>query len=666
MGDAEAAFVDDGGVDGEGVEGQGVHFLRNLRVDEVGNVVAVAVVQLNDEGVLAALEGQAEHFGLGRNAADVGADGDVLAVEDDAEAISHAEADEDVLVAVGTDGVADVNGLFGTRGDVEGYAPRKPFEGRRSRLGFKGRGVETVIARGIDGDFAPMHRAGLDGERLRSAAGEADVAGNAVKSEGHFVAFIAGGVEKYGTNGGCLGGEVPGHADDAPVGGVIVHAGVSVDGNGIGKGKFSGFQHFVGHYAKVAGEGYFQDGHTAIGLHGGRDNDMEVTTFLAVFHRRAISKKDGGRCLRKNAGEAKSAVRRHFGNEKVKVVAFAGDSSPREGVVEGGGSGAVNGFGITADPSAHAEQGIALKRHHGAVAPGTDVEEVVAPTADDVHEAKELLVDLVGEAAAFLPRAVAPSLVEERCGGLPRGTNLIVGDFVVCHNGEVAPVVAQTPANHALGLEAGDKVIEFLALCGGERTHVEPDFRHGTVAGHDFLDLLHVVAMVLRGHRVGVVRSDAGAGEMPVDEGEVDCKADALALAGFGKLLHGIATERSGVDDVVVGVLRVVHAEAVVVLGSEDDGLHAGSLGKGNDGVGVPMHGVKAGSDCLVVCLGYFGKGLYLFAIAIADGLSVPDAAQLGIQAEVNEHRVFLCQPFGVGFLLCNGDLRHEQECDKE
>ena len=47
VGDAEAAFVDDGGVDGEGVEGQGVHFLRNLRVDEVGNVVAVAVVELN-------------------------------------------------------------------------------------------------------------------------------------------------------------------------------------------------------------------------------------------------------------------------------------------------------------------------------------------------------------------------------------------------------------------------------------------------------------------------------------------------------------------------------------------------------------------------------------------------------------------------------------------
>ena len=47
--------------------------------------------------------------------------------------------------------------------------------------------------------------------------------------------------------------------------------------------------------------------------------------------------------------------------------------------------------------------------------------------------------------------------------------------------------------------------------------------------------------------------------------------------------LSGIALERRGGDDVEGVGLRVEHGEAIVVLGGDDDVLHAGGFGEGDD-----------------------------------------------------------------------------------
>ena len=348
-------------------------------------------------------------------------------------------------------------------------------------------------------------------------------------------------------------------------------------------------------------------------------------------------------------------------HEEVEGVAFAGDVTPGGSVVEGVGGGAVNGFRIAVDPSAHLQEGIAFKFDYRAVAPGTDVQQVIAAAADDVNHAEQFLIDFGVEAAAFLPGAVAPGFFEEGGCRLPRGADFVVRDLVVAHHGEVAPVVSESAANHALRLEAGDKVIEFLALLAGEGAHVKPDFRDGTVLGHDFFHLFHVEAVVFRRDGIRVVRGDGVAGEMPVNQGKINRELDALPLAGFGEFFHGIALERRCVHDVVVGIFRVVHAEAVVVLGGEYDGLHAGGFGEGDNLVRIPFDGVEVLCHCRIFLFGYPGKRLDLFTVPFFYGLSFPYAPKFGIKSEVNEHGILLVQPIGIWLLLCGGHLRHEQ-----
>ena len=71
--------------------------------------------------------------------------------------------------------------------------------------------------------------------------------------------------------------------------------------------------------------------------------------------------------------------------------------------------------------------------------------------------------------------------------------------------------------------------------------------------------------------------------------------------AGVGQLLQHVALERRRVDDVVRADLRLEHREPVVVLGGDDDVLHARVLRELDPRVGVELDRVELRGELLVL-----------------------------------------------------------------
>jgi hypothetical protein len=121
----------------------------------------------------------------------------------------------------------------------------------------------------------------------------------------------------------------------------------------------------------------------------------------------------------------------------------------------------------------------------------------------------------------------------------------------------------------------------------GLSAQVEPEAVDSPVIGQKLADLavqvLDVAGVVL-GAVVGVV---------PVGLGVVNDELQAGLVAGVGHLLHHVDLPgRLGPGDPVVGQLRVVEAEPVVVLDQEDHVLHAGVLGDLDPLAGVELVGL--------------------------------------------------------------------------
>src|SRR5262249_27089972 len=62
----------------------------------------------------------------------------------------------------------------------------------------------------------------------------------------------------------------------------------------------------------------------------------------------------------------------------------------------------------------------------------------------------------------------------------------------------------------------------------------------------------------------------------------IEAEFHSVFLAGGLELFHGIATERGRFDNVIVGDFGVIHREAVMMFGGNNEVAHAGFFGGAN------------------------------------------------------------------------------------
>ena len=284
------------------------------------------------------------------------------------------------------------------------------------------------------------------------------------------------------------------------------------------------------------------------------------------------------------------------------------------------GFGAVNGFGIGIGPCTHFLQHFLFKIHHTSITPRTDIEQVITTPADYFYQAGNFLIHFVLRVSPFLPRAVAPCFVEHGSGCLPRYSDFVIRILIIGHHTEIHIIIPQPSAYHAFGLQAVDQLIQSAALLRGERSHIKPDFRDGSVISHDFFHLFQIELVMFRCQWIGIVaRNGVGLREMPVDKRKIHREINTSALAGFGQLFHQIPLVRCGIHNVETGIVGVIHAKSVVVLGGENDGAHAGFPGESYDAVGVPVYRIELPGCIGIPVAENSGKRLNLFAVTAGD-----------------------------------------------
>src|SRR5260221_6237729 len=91
------------------------------------------------------------------------------------------------------------------------------------------------------------------------------------------------------------------------------------------------------------------------------------------------------------------------------------------------------------------------------------------------------------------------------------------------------------------------------------------------------------------------------------------------------------------VDDIVLTHLGAVHCEAVVMLGSDRDVLHAGVLGDGHPLVGIELYRVELRGELLVVMHRNAGAKHDPFPKPV-NRRAVPLPGGHGVNAPVNKH----------------------------
>ena len=195
------------------------------------------------------------------------------------------------------------------------------------------------------------------------------------------------------------------------------------------------------------------------------------------------------------------------------------------------------------------------------------------------------------------------------------------------------------PVPAAPGLE----VLAHLGGVGALPLAVEPDDA-GVVELEDLADLGLEVLLDEAGH-VGRPLGDVvvlAAGRvprvMPVHNGMVEAEADAVPQAGLLEGLQEVLPPgRRG--HVMVGDLGVPEAEAVVVLGGDDQVVHPGLLGGLHPGVGVELHRVEAVAGRQVAREGQLVAGRLDDPLpGAAHPLAVHVPRPLAVEAPVDEH----------------------------
>ena len=347
--------------------------------------------------------------------------------------------------------------------------------------------------------------------------------------------------------------------------------------------------------------------------------------------------------------------------------------------------------GVGAVPVADARQDGGVPRIVGAVELRADVEEELAAQGDGrEHVAHDLgglgvgtaggltqrrrVVDVDHVVPVFLgvvrvagvlelgcsvvPVGVAPGLVEDRHGRFPGALGLLGLHLVVPADLEVRAVVAHAGVDHDVRLELVGPLAQLVGLLRVRLTHVVPELGDlAVLAAEEFLELLmDVVHVALFVQRVVVTPRVLGL-LLPVDVGEVEAELDADLLAGLRQLEERVAVRGRLLREVVVGRGRVPHGEAVVVLGGDEQHLHAAVLGLltprgcvevgGLEGLGggqVLVAGNALQWDSLIPGL-LVAPRLYLLGVADFLLLALVPACVGGVDAPVDEHGVLHVLP---------------------
>src|SRR5579871_6123455 len=338
------------------------------------------------------------------------------------------------------------------------------------------------------------------------------------------------------------------------------------------------------------------------------------------------------------------------GDELLAATAVLFVAEGAGGDVEEGGAGVVDGFAVDVEPLAHLLETLDLGGGDDAVGVGADVEEIVAALACDVDEVAE---ESFGGFEVGIEGLEAPGVVHGHAG-LPVATGKALGGDVLLGGPGVALVGA---AETVVPDEVGVLVEEFDDLggalgCHGLAGSVEPDddgvllvvfkqlfdlwdgFVFQIIVEGAVLCLVPVAGVFVVGSTYGC----GSAGGSPVlGLRIVEAEFDALLVALFGEFFEGVALEGCGGDDVEGVDLGVEHGEAVVVLGGDDDVLHAGSFGEGDDVVGAEAGGVELGGEGLVVGDGD-GEVVHDPLADVGGALAVPLACGDGVEAPMDEH----------------------------
>lgn len=332
------------------------------------------------------------------------------------------------------------------------------------------------------------------------------------------------------------------------------------------------------------------------------------------------------------------------------VVAFLGGGEGSGGSVEDCGAGSVDSLAVDLHPFAHVVKAVNLGLRDNAFGVGADVEEIVASFGGNVDEvADEGLRRLEVGVEGF----VSPGVVDGHAGlpvaaGVALGGDVLLGGFSVTLVGSTEPIVPDEVGVLVEELDDFSGALGGHGLGGG----VEPD-DDGVVlvVGQELFDLGDglLVEVVVKGAILGfipvaglliVIAADGcgSSGGGPVLRlGVVEAELDSLLAALLGELLEGIAMEGSGGDDVEGIDLGVEHGEAVVMLGGNDDVLHAGSLGEGNDVMRGEAGGVELLCEAFVVGDGD-GEIVHDPLTDVGGALTVPLACGDGVEAPVDEH----------------------------
>ena len=199
---------------------------------------------------------------------------------------------------------------------------------------------------------------------------------------------------------------------------------------------------------------------------------------------------------------------------------------------------------------------------------------------------------------------------------------------------------------------------QLVGLGGVRLAHVVPELGDlAVLAAEEFLELgMDVVHVALFVEGVGVRPRVFGL-LLPVDVGEVEAELDVDLLTGLRQLEERVAVRGRLLGEVVVGRGRVPHGEAVVVLGGDEQHLHAAVLGLLAPRGRVEVGGVEglgggqvlfagdalqgdAGVPGLLVspCLDLLGVAHFLLLALVPAGIG-------GVDAPVDEHRVLHVLP---------------------